>query len=150
MLRERSYGAILFRQVGDHRLYLLLDRDGKQWDFSKGHGEEGETELSAMKRELAEETGISDPLVAQNFHEKITYFFRQAGELVLKEVVFFLCKTTQEDVHLSREHVGYRWASYDEALHVLSFDNAKDVLRKAEALLASGNVVFQCQLTEPT
>ena len=41
------------------------------WDFAKGNIEKNEDELETLKRELKEETGISDFKLIKNFKEKI-------------------------------------------------------------------------------
>jgi bis(5'-nucleosidyl)-tetraphosphatase len=54
-----SAGVVLVRRVGDERRYLLL-RAYNYWDFPKGLVEPGEDPLRAARRELQEETGVTD------------------------------------------------------------------------------------------
>ena len=51
-------------------------------------------------------------------------------------LVFFLGRTDNPRVRLSHEHTGYRWLEYEEALEVLTFENAKKVLREANEALS--------------
>jgi bis(5'-nucleosidyl)-tetraphosphatase len=132
---ERSAGVVIYRQA-EQRLYLLLDY-GRHWDYPKGHTEADETPLAAALRELKEETGIADAIVAPGFAQEITYFFRDKRQkrLVRKSVVFFLAQTKSDRVTLSDEHEGYAFLPYDQALKRLTFASARQVLRRAEEFL---------------
>ena len=131
---ERSAGVLLYRDRADPQ-FLLLDY-GKHWDYAKGHVEEGEDDLTAAKRELAEETGITDATFEPDFRHEMTYFFRHKKKgLVKKTVVFFLAETTATEFTLSHEHVGAEFLSYEPALKRVTYDNAKEALRAAKAFL---------------
>ncbi len=150
MLYERSYGAVLYRKEKKKVFYLLLlyEREGKEyWDFSKGQVETGENHIETMKREVKEETGITNIDVAEGFQEKEHFFFRRAGELTSKDVTFYLCKTEQKDVKVSFEHKDTKWYEYEEALKIMKFKNSKETLKKAHDFLVNGRIVFQKKLT---
>jgi 8-oxo-dGTP pyrophosphatase MutT (NUDIX family) len=153
MRLERSAGFIVFRDQPSSagtggRLYLLLDY-GRHWDYPKGHIEKGEDDAAAALRELHEETGIEDVQIIPGFARKIVYFFRggrsQASggkpakpvskALVKKEVIFFLGRAATEQVQLSKEHCGFAYLPYEQALQRLTFANAREVLRAAEQFL---------------
>jgi len=134
MGRETSAGVILVRN-GSQREYLLLDY-GSHWDFPKGHIEAGEDPQTAAARELQEETGIRDATFIPGFTESIRYFYRKAGEGMLKIVIYFLAETPIGEVTLSTEHSGYAWLPFDAAVKRLTFKNARDLLTKAQAFLA--------------
>jgi len=128
--QERSAGIIVFRKGADGKhLFLLLDY-GNYWDFPKGHIEEGEDERAAALRELAEETGITNVELMDDFRQEIVYFFRPPGRgLVRKTVVFFLGKVDSEKVTISHEHVGYEWLKGEDALARVKYPTAKQVMR---------------------
>jgi len=130
--QERSAGIIVFRTKADGgNRFLLLDY-GKYWDYPKGHIEEGEDERAAAIRELAEETGISDVELIDDFRHEIVYFFRTPGRgLVRKTVVFFLGEVEGKEVTISHEHVGYEWLKGEEALARVKYPTAKQVMRAA-------------------
>ncbi|MBI3084624.1 MAG: NUDIX domain-containing protein, partial [candidate division NC10 bacterium] len=130
MGREISAGVILVRN-NPRREYLLLDY-GSHWDFPKGHIEPGEDPQTTAARELQEETGIRDARIVPGFKESMRYFYRKAGEGMLKVVIFFLAETPTGDVTLSHEHSGYVWLPYQDALKRLTFKNARDLLAKAQ------------------
>ena len=101
------------------------------WDFPKGHIEKGEKPEATVVREVVEETGLGDIKFIEGFKEVIKYFFKVQGKTVFKIVVFYLVETKTKKVKISWEHTGYKWLIYKEALEVLTFKNAKEILRKA-------------------
>jgi 8-oxo-dGTP pyrophosphatase MutT (NUDIX family) len=132
---ERSAGVILFRRAEEQKLFLLLDY-GSHWDYPKGHVEAGEDDITAARRELLEETGITQIDLLPNFAREMTYTFRgRSGGLIRKTVIFFLARTEQADVAISHEHVGYAWLSAAESLKRLTYVNARSVLEAAVARL---------------
>jgi NTP pyrophosphohydrolases including oxidative damage repair enzymes len=134
--RERSAGFVVFtEQEGSRRLYLLLHYPSGHWDFPKGHVEQGESDLRAALRELREETGLTDIEVVFGFRKEISYFFTEAGERVLKTVVYYLGRSRTTEVRLSAEHKGYEWLPYEDAISRLKFRTSREVLEAAEKFL---------------
>jgi len=133
MGREISAGVILFRSH-PQREYLLLDY-GSHWDLPKGHIEAGEDPQTTAGRELQEETGIRDAQFVPGFKESMRYFYRKAGEGMLKVVIYFLAETPTGNVTLSEEHSGYLWLPYEAARERLTFKNARELLTRAHAFL---------------
>jgi len=136
MPSEKSCGAVIFKQ-NDSREFLLLHYEGGHWDFVKGHVEKDETEKDTVLRETEEEVGITDLRFIDGYRQPISYYYRRAGKVVFKEVIFYLLQTNVEAVRLSREHVGYDWLTYDRAYERLTYKNAKDTLQKAKEYLTS-------------
>ncbi len=135
MGREISAGVILIRNT-PQREYLLLDY-GHHWDFPKGHIETGEDPQMTAARELQEETGIRDVRFVPGFKQSMRYFYRKAGEGMLKVVIYFLAETPTGNVTLSDEHSGYAWLPFEDALKRLTFKNARDLLTKAHTFLGA-------------
>jgi len=136
---ERSAGFIAYHVAPPPGgiEYLLLNY-GRHWDFPKGHVERGEDDLGAAVRELQEETGLSDPRVVPGFRHEIVYYFRDRRKgLVRKTVVFFLAEMSGRDVALSREHVGFEFLHFDQALKRVTYPTAKAVLRAAHEHLSA-------------
>lgn len=140
---EKSAGAIIFRKEDGKIYYLLLNYSaiGKvektYWGFPKGRIEKGEKEIETVKREIEEETGIKDIQLIKGFKEREKYFFKFHGKNILKFVTFYLAETKTKEIKLSFEHVGYKWLIYEKAVKQLTFQNAKEILKKANSYLKS-------------
>jgi bis(5'-nucleosidyl)-tetraphosphatase len=133
--KEKSAGVIICMEKPDGNRFLLLNYPTGHWDFVKGKIEQGETLYQTAVRETKEETGISDLEFVEGFEEKINYNFQFEGELIQKEVVFFLAKTKTQTVNVSHEHLDYTWLDYENALEKVTYQNAKNILSKANKLL---------------
>lgn len=138
MTKERSAGFIVYVEPdAEHsgRLFLLLDY-GRHWDYPKGHVENGEDDLAAALRELAEETGIEDAEPLTGFSHELSYFFRHPKRgLIKKTVIFFIARARDQRVELSDEHVGYAWLPLEQALQRLTYPNARKALEAAAQFL---------------
>lgn len=142
---EVSAGGIVFRRDADLTPRFLLIRDSyANWGFPKGHLEDGESPAQAALRETAEETGLAR-LVLHGPIRVIDWHFRFRGRRIHKFCHFFLLESAEGDPVPQVEEgiTEYRWCGLDEALEVLSYDNARGVLRRAgemvRTLVASGN-----------
>ena len=135
MAKEKSCGAVIFKRYKDGIKYLLLHYEAGHWDFAKGGQEKNEKDEMTASREIKEETGIEDIEFADGFRETINYFYKSGDETVSKEVIFFLVQSATDEVRLSSEHIGYAWLNYEHAEKKLTFSNAKELLKKADAFL---------------
>jgi 8-oxo-dGTP pyrophosphatase MutT (NUDIX family) len=116
----KAAGCVVFRRTPRGPRYLLL-RAFKNWDFPKGLVETGEDQLDCAKREVAEETGLTDldyPF-GQEFRETLPYGANKVAR-------YYLAETEQVEITLPMspelgrpEHHEYRWASLDEAEDLL-------------------------------
>jgi 8-oxo-dGTP pyrophosphatase MutT (NUDIX family) len=137
MLTEKSVAVIIFRKEEDFRFLLLYKTNNgvykEAWEFPKGIVKVGEKEKETGIREVFEETGLSnEQLEFYDFHDKVSFFYRnEHQELVNKEVTFLIARTTRSDIKISSEHSVYRWAPYLEAFDLLTQKNNKEILRKA-------------------
>jgi|TARA_Y100000310_G_scaffold288763_1_gene314703 8-oxo-dGTP pyrophosphatase MutT (NUDIX family) len=134
MKKQKSCGLILFTREKDTKFLLLHYKHG-HWSFIKGHVEEGELDKETVSRETKEETGITDFSFIEGFKEDINYTFKESNKTIFKEVTFYLAETKEKDVRLSDEHIGYEWLGFDDALRLLSFNDTKALLKKANILI---------------
>ena len=134
MRKETSAGAVVFYQdpKTKTREYLLLNYINKHWDFPKGHIELHETPIETVIREIKEETNLKIKII-KGFEKKVSYNFKDKGEFVYKEVIFYLAKANSKKVILSEEHRGYVWLPYYDALKLITFN--KNILKSAEIFL---------------
>ena len=136
METEKSAGIVLFRNDSGKNEFLLLNYPQGHWDFVKGKIEKNETLHEAALRETREETGISNIEFFDGFEESVEHDFRFKNEDIHKKVIFFLAKTNEKNIKLSHEHNDYIWLEYDDALKKTTFENAKNVLIKANEFLS--------------
>lgn len=131
---EKSCGVIVYRLENGMKEYLLLHYPGGHWDFAKGHVEKRDkSEIDTARRELFEETGITDIVVDPDYKNSMFYEFRRGrNEIVKKTVIYFLAEAKERDVKISFEHQNFVWLPYQAALERLTFDNAKDLLKIAD------------------
>lgn len=129
-MKDRSVGIIVFREP---RKYLVLLKK-RSSDFAKGHPEKGETDEQAARRELFEETGIGEVELLPGFKEDIRYRFGKKKR-VDKTISFFLGRTKESRVRISKEHQGYRWCSPAEAKRLIKYPEQQALIEKAEVHL---------------
>ena len=125
---ETSCGLVLV----NYDMLLVLQYPQGHWDFVKGHVEQDESFEDTALRELAEETGIDTATLIPNFQRRTQYEITHKGELIHKEVHWFLAETDEMIVKLSNEHIGFLWLSWNDAMQQLTFDNSKNVLAAAK------------------
>jgi bis(5'-nucleosidyl)-tetraphosphatase len=117
----RASGAVVFRRT-ERGIRLLVLRAYKNWDFPKGLVEDAEDMLSAAKREVKEETGLTD--VDYPFGEEFKETLPYANNKVAR---YYIAETDQHAIELPvstalgrPEHHEYRWVSFDEAEDLLA------------------------------
>jgi 8-oxo-dGTP pyrophosphatase MutT (NUDIX family) len=130
---EVSAGGIVYRRPGVEPARFLLIRDSyDNWGFPKGHLEDGESPADAARRETSEETGL-ERLVLQGPIRVIDWHFRFRGRHIHKYCHFFLFESPEGEPcpQLDEGITDCQWRSLDEALELLSYDNARGVLKRA-------------------
>jgi 8-oxo-dGTP pyrophosphatase MutT (NUDIX family) len=139
---ETSAGGVVVRMAADgagaaRPLFLIIRDSYDNWGFPKGHVEEGERPEAAALREVIEETGL-DRLTVRGTIDTIDWYFRFRGRLIHKICHFYLMETDHADT--SPQHAegitACRWEAYEEASQLVSYANARDVLRRAHELVA--------------
>ena len=143
MDKRFASGAVVFRKEGDGRLFLLVySGRNRIWGFPKGHIDSGEDERAAAFREIKEETGLSGLNAIEGFREEAVYeasssVAADAGKTIEKHSIFYLAETSRAEIIVDNEEItDYRWATSDEAMSLLVFDNLKSILSRAADFLA--------------
>jgi len=138
---EVSAGGVVYRLAPDgsgglRPLFLLIRDSYRNWGFPKGHLEAGEGPEGAALREVAEETGL-EQLAVHAALETIDWYFRFRGRLIHKVCHFFLMRTEAAHTCPQRDEgiTACRWAPYEEALALVSYENARAVLTQANAVV---------------
>ena len=135
---ERSAGGVVFRIVDGQALFLLIRDSYRNWGFPKGHLEQGEAPDRAALREVEEETGLAS-LSMRGEIETIDWYFRFRGRLIHKYCHFFLIESSSSETSPQREEgiTACQWASLEDAVELISYANARSVLRLGAAMMTS-------------
>lgn len=129
---EKSCGAVVYTYINNQRSYLIVKMLKGHYGFPKGHVETNETEIKTALREIKEETGLAVELDT-SFRETVEY---SPYADCIKEVVFFIGKSKKVETTCQIEEIKeIQWLTYDNAIHILSYENDKETLRKAEIYL---------------
>ncbi len=129
---ETSCGFILM----NYDSILLLQYPQGHWSFPKGHIEEDDKDhIATAKRELLEETGISEVSIIDGWMSRTEYTFFSKGLPTTKQVFWYLANTDELNVKLSHEHTNYMWVNFDEASEQLTFDQEVNLLNSAKDFL---------------
>ena len=113
---EPTVGALIFDPAG--RLFLMQSHKwGGQYVVPGGHVELGETLEAALRREVAEETGLSIRDIRFVCTQEFIYdpAFWQPRHFIFFD---YACRADRTEVQLNDEAEAYVWAAVDEALHL--------------------------------
>ena len=133
---EISAGGVVVRLHGGRPLFLLIRDSYRNWGFPKGHLEPGETADAAAIREVAEETGLGDLRLRAEI-ETIDWYFRFRGRLIHKVCHFYLMESDSAVTSPQRDEgiTACRWETFERAAELVSYENARAVLRRAHELV---------------
>ena len=137
--QETSAGGVVFRVEDGRPLFLLIRDSYRNWGFPKGHVESGEAPEQAALREVEEETGLAK-LALRGEVDTIDWHFRFRGRLIHKICHFYLMESASASTCPQEEEgiTACRWLPLEAALALISYANARDVLRRAAALVDTG------------
>ena len=133
---ETSAGGVIYRWRGAEAHVLLIRDRYQHWGFPKGHLEGAETAAAAALREVAEETGLTELRLGPRLHT-IDWFFRFRGRLIHKYCHFFLIESPAGETcpEVDEGITECVWLPLTQAIESISYDNARDVLKRAAELL---------------
>ncbi len=132
IIKEKSCGAVVYWESEGERLYLLEHMQGGHFAMPKGHVEAGESERETAEREIWEETGLR--VHVDCTFRAVTSYRPYPG--CVKEVVYFLTRAASRETVAQPEEVrAVQWLPLDAALRTLSFENDREILRRAARTL---------------
>ncbi|WP_226537396.1 NUDIX hydrolase [Fictibacillus halophilus] len=125
-----------YRMTGSIIEYAILKRaDLHYWQGIAGGGEGEETPLEAARREVFEETGLTescklmmlDSITSLPVEHVVGEFLWGEDVYVIKEYSFAV-DVSEEELLLSKEHSAFRWMGYEEAYRELKWDSNRTAL----------------------
>lgn len=141
IVREPTSGGIVFRFTRDKKdIEILLIQDSKErWTIPKGHIEPGETAKMTARREIEEETGLSNVSVL-TWLGKIHFKYRRADKLVLMTTQIYLVQALDSHERPTPEKwmKGIRWFSFTEALDVIEYEDIGRLMLVAKKKIRAG------------
>lgn len=133
---EYSSGAVLYCEREGQRLYAVVTELSGNTGLPKGHVEQGESNEEAALREIYEETGIRAQIVP-GFEGELVY---PQGRGMLKHFYYFLAWFDASAPFRTGDVVEAELLPYDQAMKKLSFMDVRQLLRRAEVFLNSGEI----------
>lgn len=130
----KSCGFVVYKRINNENFYLIIQSLNGDIGFPKGHMEEDETELQTAIRELKEETGVEVEIIS-GFRCQIEYPLPRVPDAI-KQSVYFLGKCTSDNILCQEAEVSEaKFLPYEDAIEILTFDAAKNILKNAEIFI---------------
>ena len=131
---EKSCGTIPYTINNGTIYYLLVKaKDDGYCGFPKGHVEADESEEETALRETLEETSVNVQ-INKDFRYEISY---QMDNCNTKTVIYFLANFKNQTPKRNNDFEDFEYLQlpFDLALQELTFENTKQMLRKANDFL---------------
>ena len=130
MKQTISAGGVVLNNKGS---VLVVSQRGTSWSLPKGWVEKGETYLEAAKREIYEESGISELSLVKELGSYQRYKIGPDGGdnlSDLKTIHMFLFKTGQNKLApLDPDNPEARWVEKEEVADLLTHKKDKEFFR---------------------
>jgi 8-oxo-dGTP pyrophosphatase MutT (NUDIX family) len=138
----RSAGGVVF---GPDNKVIIVSQHGLSWSLPKGHIEDGEDLLTAAKREIEEETGVTSLEYIDHLVEYSRYKLAKNGDddnSELKIITLFVFRTDEVVLNpQDPDNPDARWVDIDEAsaylTHKIDRQQYIDHIPRLKEILAS-------------
>jgi dATP pyrophosphohydrolase len=129
-IRSRAVAAAILAGHGEAARVLVLQRNKNTsrglWSLVMGRIEKGESAADAIRREIAEETGIAvEALYTSGCCDT---FFNSGANAIEIMPIFVATFATAPAVTLDHEHLAYRWLGFAEAVDVLAYPGQRQAM----------------------
>ena len=129
-IRSRAVAAVILAGRGEAARVLVLQRAKNTsrglWSLVMGRIEKGESAAEAIRREIAEETGIAAPALYTS--GCVDTFFNAGANTIEMMPIFVAPFAKAPEVTLDHEHLAYRWLSFAESIEALAYAGQRDAL----------------------
>ncbi len=143
---RKAVFVLPYAKEGNEIEYPLLKRKlhWKGWEFSKGGINRLESKKSVAKRELKEETGLSAKKIRKfSYSGKYRYhkILHDRPGFVGQTFSLYAAEVRKGKIRLDKkEHNGYKWVNFKEALKMLKWANQKKSLKIVNSWLKKNNI----------
>lgn len=123
-MKTETYEAIV-AIIHDKDEYLLLKKKGTYtgWQFAQGKVEIGEKIEDTVKREIEEETGLTNIEIKEKLPFKKDYWFTFENQRIHKYLTYFVVKTKKTDnIKISKEHSDFEWVKGPDVSKKIKFN----------------------------
>jgi 8-oxo-dGTP pyrophosphatase MutT (NUDIX family) len=139
--RKTSAGGLLISSIDVPRVLLMyrVHGDKDAWKTPKGGVERGESKRRAAKREVAEESGLTQVKIVGSLGT-MQYFKYEKDRLREKTVHLFLMLNKEGESGIApgegERYVSGEWLPFDDAIARVTQKQARAVIARAQDLLA--------------
>ena len=127
---------VVYRPGPEFLVALRTPERHGYWNLVAGGVEDCEAPAAAARRELAEESGLSDPSAFEQLPLELGYL-RPGGPFVALHAYSAAAPDGWEPV-LNEEHVEYRWCSAQEAEALLAYPEPREAVHYVASALEAG------------
>lgn len=133
MRKTHSAGGVVTNSEGE---VLVVSQRGTSWSLPKGHIDPGENPLAAARREIHEESGISQLELVRELGSYERHKIGLDGgddPSELKIVTMFLFRTNQKSLKpVDADNPEARWVEKTKVIKLLTHQKDKEFFRRIE------------------
>lgn len=135
-INHTSYGIIpIYKKDNQIFICAVHNEKSNEWGLPKGTPESNETPFETAKRELKEETGISEFEIigGKTFSEK--YFFEQDGVIHHKQNIYYIAEVNEMIEKGNIDSKDMKWVNINESGNFFKFKNIAELLKEVSDYL---------------
>ncbi|MCE9643671.1 NUDIX domain-containing protein [Candidatus Parcubacteria bacterium] len=132
MRETQSAGGVVLNPQGE---VLVVNQKGVSWSLPKGHIDDGEDALTTAKREIHEESGVTELEFVRDLGSyqrfKIGKDGKEDDQTELKTLIMFLFRTSQLELKpIDPHNPEARWVARDKVADLLTHPKDKEFFLK--------------------
>lgn len=120
-------GGVVLNKNGE---VMVVSQRGTSWSLPKGHIDEGEDDITAARREILEESGVSDLSLIHDLGSYTRFRIGKDGgedQTELKHIHIFLFSTNEMELRPQDPHnPEARWVTKEEVADLLTHPKDKE------------------------
>lgn len=133
MIRPEEVMIVVYRPGPEFLVALRSPERHGYWNLVAGGVEPGEAPQAAARRELAEESGLREPLRFQPIPLELGYVRPEGMRITMH--AYLAEAPAGFEPELNEEHVDHRWCSAGEAAALLAYPEPREAVAYVARLL---------------